>query len=593
MVDSCLVRDGGGHGVYVERDDTSVASCTIEGNNGHSLFWNGAAGVPITGTILANSVTGNGLYCVSHAPSLSCCNLWGNGAGDYGGAIGDQTGINGNIREDPQFCSPIDGDYHLREGSPCVGGYGCGQMGAYGPGCAHCDGMEPWIALEASLPDSTRDMAAAVHRTHLYASGGLIAGGHWTDQVLYTRALGEYTGPWTATAALPDSVRDHRMLSVGDWIYAIGGSEGAVGTPENPIHREVHNDVWKAEPGAEGDISSWVTEASLPVPLWGAGAAVWDGRIYVAGGSERDSVFARPADRIYHAEVDPSDGSIQDWTECSTRLPVAATSLDLVADQGRLWAIGGMLGPPSHAASDAIYSTAILPDGTLSPSWVSAPPLPEPRHSFGSAVGPGDSLYVVGGYDASGYSRRSVFRAALHDDGSTGDWDVCDYGLPAVPGFEPGVGVSNMALVFDDCCLYSIGGYRWSAAANHGFSSQVLATQLLDCIPTGVPEGEYSDPDPDAPVTRYALLPISPNPFNPVAVIRYEIPPPGAKVSVRIYNLTGRVVRTLVDGESQAGRHELAWDGRSDDGRPAASGVYFCRLEAGGFTQARKLVLLK
>jgi hypothetical protein len=383
------------------------------------------------------------------------------------------------------------------------------------------------------------------------------------------------------------------MVAVGDWIYAIGGSEGAVGTPENPIHSTVHDEVSKAEPDADGSIASWISETPLPVPLWGAGAATWNGRIYVAGGSHRDSVLAHPSDMIYYAEVDPADGSLGSWSESVGGLPTAVASLELVASHGRLWAIGGQLGPPGHGATEALDSALVMASGDVDSIWVSGEPLPEPRHSFGAAVDSEGILDVVGGVDSSGYSRRTIFRTSLHGDGSTSDWDVCEYGLPATPGFGQDIGVSSMAMVLEDCHLYSIGGYGWSASVDHGFSNQVLATQLLDCIPTGVPEEESPGPDPDASITRYALLPVFPKPFNPVAVIRYEIPPPGAEVSVRIYNLTGRVVRTLVDGESQAGRHEVSWDGRSDDGRSAASGVYFCRLEAGGFTQARKMVLLK
>jgi flagellar hook assembly protein FlgD len=52
-------------------------------------------------------------------------------------------------------------------------------------------------------------------------------------------------------------------------------------------------------------------------------------------------------------------------------------------------------------------------------------------------------------------------------------------------------------------------------------------------------------------------------------------------------------VRTLVDGEKPAGPHSAVWDGRDDSGSPAASGVYFYRLQAGNVTETRKMVLIK
>jgi len=76
------------------------------------------------------------------------------------------------------------------------------------------------------------------------------------------------------------------------------------------------------------------------------------------------------------------------------------------------------------------------------------------------------------------------------------------------------------------------------------------------------------------------LLAIQPNPFNPATVIRFSVPEAGP-VHLAIHDLTGRVVRVIVDGPVAAGAHEVAWDGRDQVGRAAASGVYFARLQYG------------
>lgn len=90
-----------------------------------------------------------------------------------------------------------------------------------------------------------------------------------------------------------------------------------------------------------------------------------------------------------------------------------------------------------------------------------------------------------------------------------------------------------------------------------------------------------------------ALLDNAPNPFNPSTRISYRLPDGGAQVALRIYDLSGHMVRTLVDGQRAGGDQAVMWDGRSDDGRIAPGGVYVCRLAAGGFEQARKMILLK
>ncbi len=84
-----------------------------------------------------------------------------------------------------------------------------------------------------------------------------------------------------------------------------------------------------------------------------------------------------------------------------------------------------------------------------------------------------------------------------------------------------------------------------------------------------------------------------PNPFNPMTTIAYELPAP-ARVSLTLYDIAGRHVRTLLDRTPLgAGRHEVLWDGRDDEGRSVASGVYLYRVEAGGEVDVRKMILLK
>lgn len=108
--------------------------------------------------------------------------------------------------------------------------------------------------------------------------------------------------------------------------------------------------------------------------------------------------------------------------------------------------------------------------------------------------------------------------------------------------------------------------------------------------PVGVPGGGTPG---DAPLPLvHSLNQNYPNPFNPVTSIRYAVPRSG-QVTLAVYDLHGRKVRTLVSGEQKAGRHVVVWDGTDDRGRHVASGMYFYRLIAERFTQSRKVVLLR
>ena len=93
--------------------------------------------------------------------------------------------------------------------------------------------------------------------------------------------------------------------------------------------------------------------------------------------------------------------------------------------------------------------------------------------------------------------------------------------------------------------------------------------------------------------TDYELGGNYPNPFNPTTSFDFTLPL-DKRVSVRIYDVTGRLVRTLIDGEYFAeGTHTVTWNGLDDVGMPAASGAYFYTLEWGQFRHARKMILAK
>ncbi|MEW6412980.1 MAG: FlgD immunoglobulin-like domain containing protein [Candidatus Zixiibacteriota bacterium] len=83
-----------------------------------------------------------------------------------------------------------------------------------------------------------------------------------------------------------------------------------------------------------------------------------------------------------------------------------------------------------------------------------------------------------------------------------------------------------------------------------------------------------------------------PNPFNSSTLIRYDLPAL-SKVTLKVYNILGQPVRTLVDRVQPSGSYRLSWDGLSDDGDPVGSGIYFYRLAADRMVAVRKMALLK
>ncbi len=96
----------------------------------------------------------------------------------------------------------------------------------------------------------------------------------------------------------------------------------------------------------------------------------------------------------------------------------------------------------------------------------------------------------------------------------------------------------------------------------------------------------------DSQPVEFGLTGLHPNPFNPRTSIGFVLPSP-LIVRLAIYDITGRLVRTLRSGRMEAGRYTALWDGRDDAGREAGSGIYFARLAAGRRVSVAKMTLLR
>jgi len=125
-----------------------------------------------------------------------------------------------------------------------------------------------------------------------------------------------------------------------------------------------------------------------------------------------------------------------------------------------------------------------------------------------------------------------------------------------------------------------------------GYTIEVEEARLRDVDNSAldVKLGEYSS-DGETPLT-FRLVGNTPNPFNPTTKIAYNVPRE-SEVTIRVYDVTGRVVATLVDGVCEPGRHQVVWNGKNDAGESVGSGIYFCSMEAPDFHESRKMTLLK
>jgi len=131
---------------------------------------------------------------------------------------------------------------------------------------------------------------------------------------------------------------------------------------------------------------------------------------------------------------------------------------------------------------------------------------------------------------------------------------------------------------------------EFSDVGNHSLVSIVhdgcevdTVTWEIDVYDPNRAASDNLDPLPDC----ISLFDPRPNPFNSSTTISYQLPEPG-EVSIGIYDINGRLVTALVDGRIEAGYHHAVWDGST-----VPSGIYFCRMEAVGYSRSVKMVLVR
>lgn len=206
--------------------------------------------------------------------------------------------------------------------------------------------------------------------------------------------------------------------------------------------------------------------------------------------------------------------------------------------------------------------------------------------SFHCIVGTSSEFRVLG---HAGSSNKG-WRGCLAFPGSMLE-DVCLWGTHAYVA-DRGIGVRDIDVSNPDNPSYAgrfcAPGGAYGVAVFGEYVYAVGDSGLSIFHATG--NAPAPTPEPVAAMTQ--LRANFPNPFNPSTTIEYQLSTPG-RVRLRIYDMSGRMVRTLVDADLDAGPHRAAWNGFDEHGMQAPAGVYLYRLEAGAHRETRRMTLLK
>lgn len=154
---------------------------------------------------------------------------------------------------------------------------------------------------------------------------------------------------------------------------------------------------------------------------------------------------------------------------------------------------------------------------------------------------------------AAGYNAEPVKLEILHNNAVIGTFDV--------------------VLSFADRPPYSV------SSRTDGFEELQGKTNDFDEQSILIPEA-------------FALKQNYPNPFNPTTTIRFDLPEAGY-VSLKLYDLLGQEIRTLVNGDRTAGFHTVSWDGKNDLGLAVPSGIYLYRIVSSNFVQTQRMTLIR
>ena len=199
-------------------------------------------------------------------------------------------------------------------------------------------------------------------------------------------------------------------------------------------------------------------------------------------------------------------------------------------------------------------------------------------HSFGSRPPPHRDIF--GPHNP--WVRDGLLYWAYYDAGVR-VFDLSDPAGPVEVGYHTYPGFAWSVQPHDDGLLYvadatvGIQAYR--------FNEDIAGTRRTVTAVAGEGQGNGRP-------SAFNLAQNFPNPFNQSTVIRIDLET-GADMELAVYNTSGQKVATLARGPYPAGTHSFVWEGRTTLGRELASGVYTCRLSAGGQAQTRKLILLR
>ncbi len=406
----------------------------------------------------------------------------------------------------------------------------------------------------------------------------------------------ENEGHWPARAYFKAVTKDKYMYVLGGQNFNIidnpGGPPFPTDCPPQIAASEFFNDVWRSQDGINWtemtSDAGWEGRAGLS-------SVVLNNEIYVLGGSKNDDdaiVGDMGPPRIYFNDVwKSSDGAT--WTQMTDDAPWAPRAgAAVVAKDGYIYLLGGEDGfvceplpfcePPYFNDVWRSADGATWEQVTPAADWVA-----RPGHQ---CLLIRDTIVCFGGFGLLS-NPMDVWvskNGAEWNQVSSAPWNAIspadikyDFAALALDG-----GRSRRSSIF------TFGGDR----ETFDFTDPTNYLNIDNDVWRFAPPVDHNRRNKEHQALQAkqekVAFSASPNPFNPVTTISYSLTT-DQQVEVSIYDVSGRLIRTLVNQNMPAGEHTVQWDARSNNGSTVASGVYLYQLRTGNTLRTRQLVLMK
>ena len=345
---------------------------------------------------------------------------------------------------------------------------------------------------------------------------------------------------------MPENICGSAICSIDNNIYIIGGGTTIMGD-------NVFSSVFVYNLKSD----SWSIKTPMPTARGFASAAVVDGKIYVMGGSSDGLTKVYNILEVYDPDKDL-------WV-IKANMPTARTCLTTTVVDGIIYAIGGTVNAPWPGLK---IVEAYDPKND---TWTSKAQMHDSRWSHTSSVLNG-KIYVIGGDNVYNNNYNELTSVEEYNP-VTNTWET------KTPMHWERAGLVSGVI---EGRIYAIGG---------GFHQSIHDLIILSAVeeynptldPTDVEDLEKSE----ALLTEFNLYQNYPNPFNPLTKIRYSVPQ-SSTVVIKVFDILGNEIETLVNVVKPAGSYELNWNAEN-----LPSDVYFCKMQSGNFVETKKMILVK